>query len=105
MKTRDYLKIQLVKMTDLKKSLDNLCNDIGKDLCQFKVNVIKVENIVNSFDKELNCVADFGELELIEEKIDEMLYSYQLIKEKFKKGRSIRYNIEENEENCLINEV
>jgi hypothetical protein len=34
-------------------------------------------------------------MELIEEKMDEMLYIYQFIKDKFKKGRTIRAKIEE----------
>jgi hypothetical protein len=36
-------------------------------------------------------------MELIEEKMDEMLYYYQFIKVKFKKGRLIREKIEEKE--------
>ena len=34
-------------------------------------------------------------MELIEEKMDEMLYIYQFIKDKFKKGRAIREKMEE----------
>ena len=86
--------------------MENLCNDIGKDLCKFKKNVLDVEIIINSLEKDLNGDASFEQLELIEEQIDKMIYKYQFIKEKFKKGRNITYNIEDNEENenkCEIN--
>jgi hypothetical protein len=38
-------------------------------------------------------------MELIEEKMDEMIYCYQYIKEKFRKGRLLREKIEEKQNN------
>ena len=73
-----------------------LCRNIGKDLVRFNVNVMAVEDIINNgFNKSDDCLTNFGEMELIEEKMDEMLYIYQFIKDKFKKGRAIRAKIEE----------
>jgi hypothetical protein len=55
-----------------------------------------VEDIINNgFNKSDDPLTNYGEMELIEEKMDEMLYIYQFIKEKFKKGRAIRAKIEE----------
>lgn len=84
--------------TDLTENMRLLCNDIGKDLCKFNVNVIAVEYIMNNgFNKKVDSVTNFGEMELIEEKMDEMIYYYQFIKDKFKKGRILREKIEEKE--------
>jgi hypothetical protein len=38
-------------------------------------------------------------MELMEEKMDEMIYCYQFIKEKFRKGRLLRVKIEEKQSN------
>ena len=83
------------------KRMENLYNDIGKDLCKFKKNVLDVENIINIIDKDLNGHANFDQLELIEEKIDKMIYKYQFIKEKFNKTRLLSYEIENNEKNKI----
>ena len=48
-------------------------------------------------NKSYDSVINFDEMELIEEKMDEMIYYYQFIKAKFKKGRLIREKIEEKE--------
>jgi hypothetical protein len=73
-----------------------LCRNIGKDLVKFNVNVMAVEDIINNgFNKSDDPLTNYGEMELIEEKMDEMLYIYQFIKDKFKKGRTIRAKIEE----------
>jgi hypothetical protein len=83
---------------DLTENMRLLCRDIGNDLNKFNVKVIAVENIINNgFNKSYDCVNNFDEMELIEEKMDEMLYYYQFIKVKFKKGRLIREKIEERE--------
>ena len=73
-----------------------LCLTLGKDLVKFNINVMAVENIINNgFNKSDDYVTNFDEMELIEEKMDEMIYAYQYIKEKFKKGRILREKIEE----------
>lgn len=83
---------------DLTENMCLLCRDIGKDLSKFNVNVIAVEDIINNcLNKSYDCVDNFYEMELIEEKMDEMLYYYQFIKAKFKRGRLIREKIEEKE--------
>ena len=69
-------------------------------LITFNKFVIDVENIINNgFYKTSDCVINFGEMELIEEKMDEMIYCYQYIKDKFRKGRVLREKIEENQNN------
>jgi len=84
-------------MSDLQENMNALCCDIGKDLNKFIVNVIAVEKIINEgFNKNSDCVTNFYEMELIEEKMDEMIYYYQFIKQNFKKGRVIREQIEYN---------
>lgn len=81
---------------DFKETMHALCRSLGKDLVKFNVNVIAVEDIINGgFNKSDDCIANFDEMELIEEKMDEMIYAYQFIKEKFKKGRILREKIEE----------
>jgi hypothetical protein len=81
---------------EMNETMRTLCRNIGKDLVKFNVNVMAVEDIINNgFNKSDDCLTNFGEMELIEEKMDEMLYIYQFIKEKFKKGRAIREKIEE----------
>lgn len=82
--------------TELNETMRTLCRNIGKDLVKFNVNVIAVEDIINNgFNKSDDTLTNFGEMELIEEKMDEMLYIYQFIKDKFKKGRAFREKIEE----------
>ena len=82
--------------TELDENMRALCRNIQKDLVKFNTFVIDVENIINNgFNKSTDCVINFGEMELIEEKMDEMIYYYQFIKAKFKKGRLIREKIEE----------
>jgi hypothetical protein len=90
---------------DLKENMNLLCNDIGKDLPKFNKFVIAVEDIINNgFNKNSDCLINFGEMELIEEKMDEMFYVYnKFIKEKFKKGRMIREKIEETLEEKIEN--
>ena len=89
---------------NLREDMCMLCRDIGKDLCKFNVNVIAVENIINNgFNKSYDSVINFDEMELIEEKMDEMIYYYQFIKAKFKKGRLIREKIEEKEKETKHN--
>ncbi len=79
-----------------KETMRALCNSIGKDLVKFNIDVTAVEEIINGgFNKSDDCVTNFDEMELIEEKMDEMIYTYQFIKEKFKKGRILREKIEE----------
>ena len=86
--------------TELYENMYALCRTIGNDLVKFNVNVIEVEDIINNgFNKTIDCVMNFGEMELIEEKMDEMIYNYQFIKEKFRKGRIIREKIEEKNNN------
>ena len=81
---------------DLNETMRTLCRNIGKDLVKFNAFVIDVEDIINNgFNKSDDPLTNFGQMELIEEKMDEMLYIYQFIKEKFKKGRAIREKIEE----------
>ena len=81
---------------NLNETMSTLCHNIGKDLLIFNTFVIPVEEIINNgFNKSDDPLTNFGEMELIEEKMDEMLYIYQFIKEKFKKGRAIRAKIEE----------
>jgi len=81
---------------ELNETMRTLCRNIGKDLVKFNVNVMAVEDIINNgFNKSDDPLTNYGEMELIEEKMDEMLYIYQFIKEKFKKGRAIRAKIEE----------
>ena len=82
--------------TELDENMLTMCRNIGKDLNVFNTFVIDVENIIyNGFNKSANGVVNFGEMELIEEKMDEMIYCYQFIKEKFRKGRALREKIEE----------
>jgi hypothetical protein len=84
---------------DLKETMGALCISLGKDLVKFNVNVMAVEGIINAgFNKSDDCVTNFDTMELIEEKMDEMIYIYQFIKDKFKKGRHIREKIEETTE-------
>ena len=84
-------------MSDLQENMNALCCDIGKDFNKFIVNVIAVEKIINEgFNKNSDCITNFYEMELIEEKMDEMIYYYQFIKQKFTKGRGIREQIEYN---------
>ena len=86
--------------TELDENMLTLCRNIGKDLNVFNTFVIDVENIIyNGFNKSVNGVVNFGEMELIEEKMDEMIYIYQFIKEKFRKGRLLREKIEEKQNN------
>ena len=60
----------------------------------------RIEDIINNgFNKSADCVINFGEMELIEEKMDEMIYYYQYIKEKFRMGRVLREKIEEKQNN------
>jgi hypothetical protein len=82
---------------DLKETMQTICQSLGKDLVKFNTFVIAVENIINNgFNNSDDHLINFGEMELIEEKMDEMLYVYnKFIKEKFKKGRMIREKIEE----------
>ena len=93
-------------MTDLKPTMDDLCGDIGKDIYKLKTSLLKAENLIDYFIKDLNSHTNFDQLELIEEKMDEMIFNYEIIKTKFRKGRYIRYNMEESEKNenkCEIN--
>ena len=86
--------------TELDENMRALCRNIQKDLIKFNAFVIDVENIINNgFNKSTDCVINFDEMELIEEKMDEMIYCYQFIKEKFRKGRVLREKIEENQNN------
>jgi len=86
--------------TELDENMCALCRSIGKDLNVFNTFVIDVENIIyNGFNKSTNGVVNFGEMEIIEEKMDEMIYYYQFIKEKFRKGRLLREKIEEKQSN------
>ena len=85
-----------MSVNELNEAMRTLCRNIGKDLVKFNLNVMAVEDIINNgFNKSDDSLTNFGEMELIEEKMDEMLYIYQFIKEKFKKGRAIREKIEE----------
>ena len=85
-----------MSVNNLNETMTTLCRNIGKDLVIFNTFVIPVEEIINNgFNKSDDCLINFGEMELIEEKMDEMLHIYQFIKEKFKKGRAIRQKIEE----------
>jgi hypothetical protein len=85
-----------MSVNNLNETMSTLCRNIGKDLVIFNTFVIPVEEIINNgFNKSDDCLINFGEMELIEEKMDEMLHIYQFIKEKFKKGRAIRQKIEE----------
>ena len=85
---------------DLNETMRTLCRNIGKDLVKFNVNVMAVEDIINNgFNKSADCVINFDKMELIEEKMDEMIYIYQFIKEKFRKGRLLREKIEEKQNN------
>ena len=82
--------------TELDENMRALCRSIEKDLILFNTFVIDVEDITNNgFNKSADCVINFDKMELIEEKMDEMIYNYQFIKEKFRKGRIIREKIEE----------
>ena len=84
---------------EFKETMRTLCSSLGKDLVKFNVNVTALEYIINGgFNKSDDCVTNFDEMELIEEKMDEMIYAYQFIKEKFKKGRIVREKIEETTE-------
>ena len=86
--------------TELDENMLTLCRNIGKDLNVFNTFVIDVENIIyNGFNKSANGVVNFGEMELIEEKMDEMIYCYKFINEKFRKGRVLREKIEEKQNN------
>ena len=81
---------------EMNETMRTLCRNIGKDLVKFNVNVMAVEDIINNgFNKSDDPLTNYGEMELIEEKMDEMLYIYQFIKDKFKKGRAIREKMEE----------
>lgn len=90
---------------DLKETMNNMCQGLGKDLVKFNTFVVAVEDIINNgFNKNNDCLINFGEMELIEEKMDEMFYVYnKFIKEKFKKGRMIREKIEETMEQKFDN--
>jgi hypothetical protein len=90
---------------DLKETMKNICQGLGKDLVKFNTFVVAVEDIINNgFNKNNDCLINFGEMELIEEKMDEMFYVYnKFIKEKFKKGRMIREKIEETMEQKIDN--
>jgi len=93
-----FLKYLFNRMSsnDLKETMRALCVSLGKDLIKYNVNVVAVENIINGgFNKSDDSVTNFDEMELIEEKMDEMIYIYQFIKDKFKKGRILREKIEE----------
>ena len=82
-------------MTDISNNMETICNDIGVYLSKFKKNVIAVENVINdNIDKD----PKFDDLELVEEKIDELIHNYQFIKDKFKKGRNLRYSVEEQQD-------
>ena len=86
--------------TELDENMRALCRNIQKDLIKFNAFVIDVEDIINNgFNKSADCVINFGEMELIEEKMDEMIYYYQYIKEKFRMGRVLREKIEEKQNN------
>ena len=86
--------------TELDENMRALCRNIQKDLIKFNAFVINVENIINNgFNKSTDCLINFDEMELIEEKMDEMIYYYQYIKDKFRKGRVLREKIEENQNN------
>jgi hypothetical protein len=86
--------------TELDENMRALCRNIQKDLIKFNAFVIDVEDIINNgFNKSADYVINFGEMELIEEKMDEMIYCYQSIKEKFRKGRVLREKIEEKQNN------
>ena len=83
-------------VSNLHQSMRILCRSLGNDLVKFNIDVVSVEKIINGgFNKSDDCVTNFDEMELIEEKMDEMIYTYQFIKEKFKKGRLLREKIEE----------
>jgi len=85
---------------EMNETMRTLCRNIGKDLVKFNVNVMAVEDIINNgFNKSADCVINFDKMELIEEKMDEMIYIYQFIKEKFRKGRVLREKIEEKQNN------
>jgi len=86
--------------TELNENMRTLCRNIQKELIIFNTYVVDVENIINNgFNKSTDCVINFGEMELMEEKMDEMIYCYQFIKEKFRKGRLLREKIEEKQSN------
>jgi hypothetical protein len=84
-----------MNMTDISNNMETICNDIGVYLSKFRKNVIAVENVINdNIDKDTK----FDDLELVEEKIDELIYNYQFIKDKFKKARNLRYSVEEQQQ-------
>lgn len=84
---------------ELNENMCALCHNIQKDLIIFNTYVIDIENIINNrFNKSTDCVINFGEMELMEEKMDELIYYYQFIKDKFRKGRVLREKIEEKTE-------
>ena len=62
-------------MTDLKPTMDDLCGDIGKDIYKLKTSLLKAENLIDYFIKDLNSHTNFDQLELIEEKMDEMIFN------------------------------
>ena len=70
-------------MTEFEKNMDNMFFHIKEDLYNLKINMTEMEKIIdNKFNKGINCVSDLNELELLEDKINAMMYNYQIMKEK-----------------------
>jgi hypothetical protein len=89
-------------MTELEKDIDDMFCHIKKDLYKLKINMLEMEQIIdNNFNKGFNCVSDLNGLELLEEKINVMMYNYQFMKEKIiiEKFKDKIKNFEKNKTN------
>lgn len=81
------------KLEELEEKMNLTVSNISHELSNLKNNII---NIHKFLDKKLPNI-NFDEEELIEEQFDILYYKYNKMKELFKKGREIRYNIENKE--------
>jgi hypothetical protein len=70
-------------MTEFEKNMDDIFCHIKEDLYNLKINMTEMEKIINNkINKGVNCVSDLNGLELLEDKINTMMYNYQIMKEK-----------------------
>ena len=79
---------QTQDIQQLQNKMSGLCEIISKKLNKFQT---KLKN--SNFDFN----ADFDDIELFEEKVDELFYNYSIIKKDICAARLTRYYIEENE--------
>jgi len=95
-KSNFYNKLLLLSKNELEVLLEEIMNEVGKNLTHLKSSN---KNVGKMLENNEYCNTNFEHVELIEYKLDEFFEKYKFIKQKIAKARLINYKL--NEHVCI----